>query len=59
MKKIILLLIISISFFTFAQEELSQGKTSPNFKLESLDGSYVELSQVTSKDPVLLSFWAT
>ncbi len=59
MKKIILILILSFSFFSFAQEELSQGKAAPNFKLESLDGGYVELSQVTGKGPVLLSFWAT
>lgn len=59
MKKIILTLILSISFFSFAQEELSTGKAAPNFKLESLDGRYVELSQVTGKGPVLLSFWAT
>lgn len=59
MEKIILLLILSFSFFSFAQDELSQGKAAPNFKLESLDGGYVELSQVTGKGPVLLSFWAT
>ncbi|MFN3872412.1 MAG: peroxiredoxin family protein [Ignavibacterium sp.] len=59
MKKIILTLILSISFFSFAQDELSQGKDAPNFKLESLDGGYVELFQVTGKGPVLLSFWAT
>ncbi len=59
MKKIILTLVLSFSFFSFAQEELSQGKAAPNFKLESLDGGYVELSQVTGKGPVLLSFWAT
>lgn len=59
MKKIILILIISVSFFSFAQEELSQGKTAPNFKLESLDGGYVELSKIIGKGPVLISFWAT
>ncbi|AFH50361.1 Thiol-disulfide isomerase-like protein [Ignavibacterium album JCM 16511] len=59
MKKIILILFISLSFFSFAQDELSQGKTAPNFKLESLDGNNFELTQALGKGPVLLSFWAT
>ncbi|BDQ02964.1 TlpA disulfide reductase family protein [Ignavibacterium sp.] len=59
MKKIILILFISIPFFSFAQDELSQGKTAPNFKLESLDGNNFELTQALGKGPVLLSFWAT
>ncbi len=59
MKKIILILFISLPFFSFAQDELSQGKTAPNFKLESLDGNNFELTQALGKGPVLLSFWAT
>lgn len=59
MKKIILTLFISLPFFSFAQDELSQGKTAPNFKLESLDGNNFELTQALGKGPVLLSFWAT
>lgn len=59
MKKIILILFISLSFFSFAQDELSQGKTAPNFKLESLDGNNFELTQALGKGPVLLSFWAS
>uniref|UniRef100_A0A7V3E621 TlpA family protein disulfide reductase n=1 Tax=Ignavibacterium album TaxID=591197 RepID=A0A7V3E621_9BACT len=59
MKKIILFLLISFSFISYSQNEISQGKSAPNFKLESLDGGFVELSKVIGKGPVLLSFWAT
>lgn len=59
MKKIITLLLFTISLSVFAQEELSQGKKAPNFKLESLDGNFIEFYQIIGRGPVLLSFWAT
>lgn len=59
MKKFILFLIITLPFIGYAQDEIFQGKSAPNFKLESLDGGFVELSKVIGKGPVLLSFWAT
>lgn len=59
MKKMILNLFLAFSFFNFAQDELSQGKIAPNFKLESIDGNYVELIQMIGKGPILLNFWAT
>lgn len=59
MKKLFILFSICITIFIHPQDENGQGKTAPNFKLESLDGGFVELSQVIGKGPVLLSFWAT
>lgn len=59
MKKLIFVFLIGVSFLVFPQEDITQGKSAPNFKLESLDGSFVELSKIIGKGPVLLSFWAT
>jgi len=57
----ILLLIVVVSFTVLAQEEEAtlSGRQAPNFKLENLDGDYVELNQFLGEGPVLLSFWAT
>jgi len=61
MKKIFLVL-----FFLFAavqvlpqEGEIKSGKKAPNFKLEDIDGNYIELKSLLGKGPVLLSFWAT
>jgi peroxiredoxin len=35
------------------------GRKAPNFKLENLDGKYVELKNMLGKGPILISFWAT
>jgi len=57
MKKISLItvLFIAFSFSLFAQE----GKKAPNFKLENLNGEYVELKDLLNDGPLLISFWAT
>lgn len=39
--------------------ETQSGKKAPNFKLEDLDGNYVELKNLIGKGPLLISFWAT
>jgi len=55
-----LVLTLLLAFSGFAQEDdTQQGRQAPNFKLENLDGDYVELNQVLGNGPVLLSFWAT
>lgn len=63
MKKTVLVFAALIFFITtnmFAQNsEQNQGREAPNFKLQNLNGNYVELNDFTGKGPVLLSFWAT
>ena len=59
MKKIFFYILILFSVSSYSQVEISKGKAAPNFKLENLDGGFLELSKVTGKGPVLLSFWAT
>jgi peroxiredoxin len=51
---LIFILVLSVSLF--AQEG---GRKSPNFKLENLNGEYVELKTLLGKGPLLISFWAT
>jgi thiol-disulfide isomerase/thioredoxin len=54
MKKIALLLIVSFSLVTFAQEEL------PNVDLETLDGASTTIQEAANKDGVtIVSLWAT
>jgi peroxiredoxin len=57
MKKfsLITILLIALSVTLFAQE----GKKAPNFKLENLSGEYVELKDLFTDGPLLISFWAT
>jgi thiol-disulfide isomerase/thioredoxin len=38
--------------------EIRQGAVAPDFKLESLDGTWVESSSLKG-EPVILNFWAT
>lgn len=63
MKNAILVIVLFVSFLhfnMFAQsEENNAGRKAPNFKLENLNGDYVELNDFLGKGPVLLSFWAT
>jgi thiol-disulfide isomerase/thioredoxin len=54
MKNIALLLIVSFSLVTFAQEEL------PNVDLETLDGASTTIQKAANKDGVtIVSLWAT
>jgi len=57
MKKFPLIAVIIFLFaFTFFAQE---GKKAPNFKLENLNGEYVELKDLLEEGPLLISFWAT
>ncbi|MDO8548758.1 MAG: TlpA disulfide reductase family protein [Ignavibacteria bacterium] len=53
MKLLLAVLIIIISLNINAQQK------APNFKLEDLNGEYVELKNLLGKGPLLISFWAT
>ena len=53
MKFLFTILLISLSLNLNAQQK------APNFKLENLDGKYVDLKSLLGKGPLLLSFWAT
>ena len=53
MKLLITVLIIIVTLNINAQRK------APNFKLENLDGKYVELKNFTGNGPLLISFWAT
>lgn len=61
MKKIFLVFcFLFLAFTVLAQEgEIKSGKKAPNFKLEDLDGNYIELKNLIGKGPLLISFWAT
>ena len=61
MKRIFLVLFfLFVTVQVLPQEgETKSGKKAPNFKLEDIDGNYVELKSLLGKGPVLLSFWAT
>jgi cytochrome c biogenesis protein CcmG/thiol:disulfide interchange protein DsbE len=58
MKRIPLMAAI-VLFFAFLISPQDGGKKAPNFKLENLNGEYVELKDLTGKGPLLVSFWAT
>jgi cytochrome c biogenesis protein CcmG, thiol:disulfide interchange protein DsbE len=51
-----LILFLMLQPSVFPQES---GRKAPNFKLENLDGKYVELKNMLGKGPLLISFWAT
>jgi cytochrome c biogenesis protein CcmG/thiol:disulfide interchange protein DsbE len=53
---IVLLLLFIFPINSFSQET---ERKAPNFKLENLDGKYIELKDLLGKGPVLISFWAT
>jgi peroxiredoxin len=57
MKKIFLLLIITISFSTAAFSQLAIGEIAPEIKLPDTAGKWKSLSEVKSK-LVLIDFWA-
>ncbi len=60
--KVILLIILTLLIITGCSGESNQspqiGKTAPDFKLDSLDGQSISLSNLRGK-PVLINFWAT
>jgi peroxiredoxin len=53
------ILLIALSFFIRAQESEITGKKAPDFKLQDINGNYVELKKLVGNGPILLSFWAT
>jgi len=53
MKLFLTVLIIFVSLNINAQQK------APNFKLENLNGKYIELRNLLGEGPVLISFWAT
>lgn len=53
----ILLFLLLVSPFPLQAKEKKE--TAPNFVLENLGGKKVELKEVLSGGPVLISFWAT
>lgn len=53
---LVLALILAASSFASAQDE---GWKAPEFKMKTVDGDDVRLSDLTDKGPVLLDFWAT
>jgi cytochrome c biogenesis protein CcmG, thiol:disulfide interchange protein DsbE len=42
-----------------AAEPEKSGKIAPDFRLQDVDKNNVELSKLTGKGPVIISFWAT
>lgn len=56
MKRFLLQLFIFASLTIFAQDG---GRKAPNFKLENLNGNYIELKSLLGEGPLLISFWAT
>ncbi len=59
---LIILFLVSLSPILFAQEgnaKKLEGRKAPDFKLETMDGDYVQLSDYLGKGPVLIAFWAT
>lgn len=60
MKKISIILLFAICLFLPAQEKDNESvRKAPDFKLENIDGKYVELSKEIGSGPILISFWAT
>lgn len=60
--KVFVLLILVSGLFLFVQAQEKESETvrkAPNFKLENIDGKFVELSKEIGTGPIILSFWAT
>ena len=61
--KVIASCIICVCMLVFVQaqeKEIETGRKAPNFKLENIDGKYLELSkEIGSGQVYLISFWAT
>jgi|SRR5574338_465345 peroxiredoxin len=55
---LIFVFLISIQLFSQSEGEIT-GRKAPNFKLNNLEGKYVELNKEVGDGPVLISFWAT
>jgi peroxiredoxin len=51
--KLFLSLVFFLSISLIAQQK------APNFKLENLNGDYIELKSLLGEGPLLISFWAT
>jgi cytochrome c biogenesis protein CcmG, thiol:disulfide interchange protein DsbE len=58
-KSFIIIWILFASFIFCQEIPETAGKTAPDFRLQDIDKNTVELSRVTGKGPVLISFWAT
>lgn len=55
-------LFISLGFFfslNAQEQETETVRKAPDFKLENIDGKYIELSNEIGSGPILISFWAT
>ncbi len=60
MKTIVVLSLLAVYSIIHAQEkEIETGRKAPNFKLENIDGKFVELSKEIGSGPIVISFWAT
>jgi cytochrome c biogenesis protein CcmG, thiol:disulfide interchange protein DsbE len=60
--KWITLLFVCFGLFFFIQAQVKETETvrkAPEFKLENIDGKYIELSKEIGSGPILISFWAT
>jgi len=55
----VIILLLSLSVFTYSQPDSEGFRKGPNFKLENIEGDIVELNEELGEGPVLLSFWAT
>lgn len=53
------LFVFLVLIFSVSVSLQETGRKAPNFKLENLDGKYVELKNMLGKGPILISFWAT
>ncbi|MGD9706643.1 MAG: TlpA family protein disulfide reductase [Candidatus Delongbacteria bacterium] len=56
MKKFLSIAVILTFSVIFSQEEF---KKAPSFRLESVEGVYVELDSLITVGPVLINFWAS
>ena len=57
---VMLVLCFGLFFSLIAQEKENETlRKAPNFKLENIDGKYVELSKEIGSGPIIISFWAT
>lgn len=60
MKKLALLVIgLSLSLLTFAQDEIGTGKKVPSVKLVDMNGKQVNTADLGLTGPIVFSFWAT
>lgn len=60
MKTILTLVLLTACSIALPQEEeLVTARKAPDFKLENIDGKFVQLSQEIGSGPIIISFWAT